>query len=349
VRITAAFPTGVTALLFDEAERRRRFEEAAVASLRERGFSEVILPILDYFEPYQSLLTREARDELYRFVDRDGELLALRGDFTPMLARLLAPRVESLPLPLRLFYRGDRVRYQEERPGRLREYYEMGAELLGAPGEAADEEMLDLFLRVLQLRDGISVRLVVGFAGALDRLLLECPAENRAALLRAIARRDRRAARQAGSAVLRVVEDGAPERASDLGDEAAPRLERLRALIERVERRFDRERVAISIDLAEFAEDTLDAQLQGTTETAPYYDGLMFRAYADGMTPVGGDGGGVAPAGGGLTAGRGGRYDRLFRRLGADLSAVGFSVSPDRLLGSGAPSSAPTTMARRTW
>jgi ATP phosphoribosyltransferase regulatory subunit len=343
VRITAAFPTGVTALLFDEAERRLRFEEAAVAALRQRRFSEVILPILDYFEPYESLLTREARDELYRFVDRDGELLALRGDFTPMLARVLAPRVGSLPLPLRLFYRGDRVRYQEERPGRLREYYEVGAELLGAPGAAADEEMLDLFLRVLQLRDGVKVRVVVGFAGALDRLLLECPADGRAALLRSIARRDRRAARQAGAALLRVVEDGAPAQAADLGDESATRLADLRALIDRVERRFDRERVSLSIDLAEFAEDTLAPELQGATETAPYYDGLMFRAYADG-TAHGGAGGG------GLTAGRGGRYDRLFRRLGADLAAVGFSVSPDRLLGSdAAPSAAPESKSRRAW
>ena len=319
MRITAAFPTGVTALLFDEAETRRRFEEAAVGELRGRGFSEVILPILDYFEPYESLLTREAREELYRFVDRDGELLALRGDFTPMLARVLAPRVASLELPLRLFYRGDRVRYQEERPGRLREYYEMGAELLGAPGEAADEEMLELFLRVLQLREGVRVRVVLGFAGALDRLLLECAAEGRAALLRAIARRDRRAARQASSTLLRVVEDGAPPSPADLGEEAAPRLERLRALIERVERRFDRDRVSLSIDLAEFAEDTLDSSLAAAAGTPPYYDGFVFRAYADGMA---------------LSAGRGGRYDRLFQRLGADLSAVGFSVSPDRLLGS---------------
>ena len=320
MRITAAFPTGVTALLFDEAERRRRFEEAAVTALRERGFSEVILPILDYFEPYESLLTREARDELYRFVDRDGELLALRGDFTPMLARVLAPRVATLPLPLRLFYRGDRVRYQEERPGRLREYYEMGAELLGAPGEAADEEMLDLFLRVLQLRQDVKVRVVIGFAGALDRLLLECAAEGRAALLRGIARRDRRAAREASSTLLRVVEEGAPASAADLGDEAAPRLERLRALVERVGSRFDAERVSLAIDLAEFAEDTLDPDLEAAADTTPYYDGIMFRAYADGTA---------------LTAGRGGRYDRLFRRLGADLAAVGFSVSPDRLLGSG--------------
>jgi ATP phosphoribosyltransferase regulatory subunit len=230
---------------------------------------------------------------------------------------VLAPRAASLELPLRLFYRGDRVRYQEERPGRLREYYEMGAELLGAPGDAADEEMLELFLRVLRLRDGVRVRVVLGFAGALDRLLLDCPPESRAEVLRAIARRDRRAARAAGATLLRVVEDGAPSSTSDLGDSAGRRLEILRALVERVERRFDRDRVSLSIDLAEFAEDTLDPSLAAVSGNPPYYDGFVFRAYADGMA---------------LSAGRGGRYDRLFRRLGADLSAVGFSVSPDRLL-----------------
>ena len=51
MRISAALPPGVTALLFDEAARRRRFEEIAVAAFEERGFSEVVLPILDYFEP----------------------------------------------------------------------------------------------------------------------------------------------------------------------------------------------------------------------------------------------------------------------------------------------------------
>ena len=128
MRISAALPPGVTALLFDEAAKRRRCEEMAVAAFEERGFSEVVLPILDYFEPYEALLTPQLRAELYRFVDRDGELLALRGDFTPMLARLLAPILDSLELPLRLFYRGDLVRYQQERPGRLREYYELGVD-----------------------------------------------------------------------------------------------------------------------------------------------------------------------------------------------------------------------------
>lgn len=318
MRITSAFPTGVTALLFEAAERRRTYEDSVVTELRSRGFAEVILPILDYFDPYEGLVSDSAREELYRFVDRDGELLALRGDFTPMLARVLAPRVGSLELPLRLFYRGDRVRHQEERPGRLREYYEMGAELLGVPGRDADEEMLELFLRILSIQSGPSLRVVLSFAGALDRLLLQQPADSRAGLLQALSRRDRRVVRQAGATLLQVVEEGRPVSPGDLGDEGALGLASLQELIAKVQAGCDDLEVTFNIDLAEFAQDTLDPELAAASGTPPYYDGPVFKAYVEGQA---------------LSAGRGGRYDRLFRRLGADLAAVGFSVSPDRILG----------------
>lgn len=317
MRITSAFPTGVTALLFEEAERRRRFEQLVIGELRERDFAEVILPILDYFEPYEALVSAEARDELYRFVDRDGELLALRGDFTPMLARVLAPRVGSLDLPLRLFYRGDRVRYQEERPGRLREYYELGAELLGESGESADREMLELFLTVLGLEPGVRLRVILGFAGALDRLLEGCEVGDRTELVRAVSRRDRLRARQASPVLLRVVEEGVPAAAEDLGEEEGAKLDRILALRDEVQQGFDPESVTLVVDLAEFAEDTLDPELAVAMGAPPYYDGIVFSAYVDGVA---------------LSVGRGGRYDRLFRRLGADLPAIGFSISPDRLL-----------------
>ncbi|MDX1383480.1 MAG: ATP phosphoribosyltransferase regulatory subunit, partial [Thermoanaerobaculia bacterium] len=314
----SGFPTGVKALLFEEAAARRRYEDEAVQLLLEAGFGEVVLPILDYFEPYEALVPPQAREELYRFVDRDGELLALRGDFTPMLARVLAPRLESLQMPMRVFYRGDRVRYQEERVGRLREYYELGGELLGVPGPEADAETLELVLRLLLLRPGARLRVVLGFAGALDGLLRELAAGERAEVLRAVATRDRRRARAVGPTVLEIVESGAPASPGALGDEAAARLEELVALCTEVAGRVDGDRVDLTVDLAEFAEDTLDPEVAAATGTTPYYDGFVFRAYADDTA---------------LSAGRGGRYDRLFRRLGADLPAVGFSISPDRLLG----------------
>ncbi|HEX6203249.1 MAG TPA: ATP phosphoribosyltransferase regulatory subunit, partial [Thermoanaerobaculia bacterium] len=296
-------------------------------------------------EPYEPLLTAARREELYRFIDRDGEVLALRADFTPMLARLLAPMLAAAPaaapaagsplaLPLRLFYRGDVVRYEEERPGRQREFYQVGAELLGVPGVAAEREMLRLFLALLATTAaaGRGVRVVVGFAGALDRPLAEAAAAGAdpAALAAALSRRERAAFSAAAAAgagwarTLRgVLEEGVPAQAEELGEAAAARFAEVEELV--AEMAAERPEMAIGLDLAELADQVLDPALEAAIAGAPaaaaagergYYDGLVFRAYA----------GAVA-----LPAGAGGRYDRLFRRLGAEVPAVGFSLGLDRL------------------
>jgi ATP phosphoribosyltransferase regulatory subunit len=338
VRISAALPHGVSALFAESARRRRSLETLLVHRLEEAGFEEVVLPIVDYLEPYEPLLTPASRRELYQFVDRDGELLALRADFTPMLARLIAPRVGVLDLPLRVFYRGDVVRFQEERPGRLRELFQLGAELVGEAGEGAEERMLRLFLELVTAGHEEPVHAVLGFAGALDRVLQEGaggdgpaidPGEARAALLR----RDREALRRTGLAVLlQVAERGVPDDPDALGPEAGQRLRGLLALRDRLATELPA--VRLSVDLAELATLSLaggpgastgaggaggraggedaDAALGGRS----YYDGLVFRAYL---------GAGALPVGGG------GRYDRLFRALGAEVPAVGFSVGLDRL------------------
>jgi len=56
--------------------------------------------------------TAHPQKQSYRFVDREGDLVAIRADFTPMLARTLAPTVAAGELPLRLFYRGDVIRVE---------------------------------------------------------------------------------------------------------------------------------------------------------------------------------------------------------------------------------------------
>ncbi len=316
MRVSAALPHGVHALFFDSARRRRRLEMALAGRLLDAGFDEVVLPILDYVEPYEPLMTAASRGELYRFIDRDGELLSVRADFTPMLARLLAPRLEALLLPLRLFYRGDVVRYEEERAGRQREFYQMGAELLGLPGEEAEHEMLRLFLDLLALAGGVLVQLVLGFGVALDRMLVGTVSDQ-GLLATAVARRERGEVRRAGSAgaaLLAVIEHGMPDDPEALGPEDAARLRGLLGLREELAAAFPA--VRLSVDLAEFAHQSLDPRLASMGGERPYYDGLVFRAYVGATAlPVGG----------------GGRYDRLFRSLGAEVPAVGFSLGLDRL------------------
>ena len=78
--------------------------------------------------------------------------------------------------------------------------------------------------------------------------------------------------------------------------------------------------ISVDVDLADFAGHVTDPRLAELLPGAAYYDGLMYRGYVGGAT---------------LPAGSGGRYDGLFRRLGADVSAAGFSLGLDRPPGGG--------------
>lgn len=138
------YPTGVRPLLIDAAARRKRVERRFVDALEGAGFSEIILPVLDYVEAYESVTSTASAKRAYRFIDREGELVALRADFTPMVARALAPVITDDDLPLRIFYRGDVIRCERSRLGASREMFQIGAEIVGDDSIAADVAILEL-------------------------------------------------------------------------------------------------------------------------------------------------------------------------------------------------------------
>lgn len=337
MRLSRPLPAGVSALLFDSAARLRRIEGALVAELDRAGYREAILPMVDYFAPYEPLLPAAARAELYRFADRDGELLALRADFTPLLARLLAPHLATLDLPLRLFYRGDVVRAPEAfsrgagggRVEAASEQYHLGGELLGRAehGAELEREAALRFARLFAVASGGRGRLVLGLAGALDELLVAAAGSAGAAeLARAVARRERSAARSGGAALLELVERGRPDDAGALGRSGGAALEALEALREEIVRAEPA--LAVGVDLAEFADFSSLGGI-GDAAGAPrdlrsYYGGLVMRGYLPGVARA------VAS---------GGRYDELFRRIGGsraadggeNIAAVGFSLRLDPL------------------
>jgi ATP phosphoribosyltransferase regulatory subunit HisZ len=137
------YPTGARPLLIEETARRRRIESRFVSVLEDAGFAEVVLPIIDFAEPYAEVMPRGSAKQSYRFTDRDGELVAIRSDFTPMVARALAPSLNG-NLPLRVFYRGDVIRCEATRLGANRELFQIGAEIVGDGSAEADVTILRL-------------------------------------------------------------------------------------------------------------------------------------------------------------------------------------------------------------
>ncbi len=311
-------PRGVQAFLFDAAERRRKAEDSVVRRLQEAGLREVILPVLDFAAPYAGV-TAEGDDRLYRFLDRQGNTLALRADFTPMAARVVAPRLSALSGAVSLFYRGDVVRDEETGVGRRREFAQVGAERYGDGRPEADGEMLALALSCLGDLPAERLRLTLGWSGLLERLLailapgLEVNGASELAVALSAAR-----ARHITELETRLSTAGAApavaaeaarallvgfDPSSDLFHStalagAAAELARAVAIA-----RAARPGLSVVVDLAD-------------TPQAPYYTGLTFSV--------------DAASGGGTIAG-GGRYDGLLGRFGTAAPALGFCIGLEAL------------------
>ncbi len=101
-------PPGVQCFLGEEARRRRRIEERVVSVFEGWGYEEIIPPLFDYADVFAG---EALGPRTYTFVGRDGSLLALRPDFTSLLAKIAAGRLADRPAPLRLYYSGEVLRY----------------------------------------------------------------------------------------------------------------------------------------------------------------------------------------------------------------------------------------------
>jgi len=95
-------------------------------------------------------LGAEQRRRLFKFTDAGGEVVALVGERTVPVARLVAGKLRSTPLPVRLCYAGPVLSADAGRFHQRRETYQVGAELVGARGATADAEVIALAARCLE-------------------------------------------------------------------------------------------------------------------------------------------------------------------------------------------------------
>jgi ATP phosphoribosyltransferase regulatory subunit len=245
------YPTGARPLLIEETARRKRIETRIVAMLESAGFAEVTLPIIDYSEPYAEVTGAAAAKQSYRFVDREGELVAVRSDFTPMIARALAPAISDAVLPLQVFYRGDVVRCEASRLGANREMFQIGAEIIGDATTTADVNVLTVAADVARAF-GITPLVIYSDASIVNALVAEYGEEMRTALV------TKRLPERYPPLVERLIAGDAT--LDDLGD--LPAASRLR-----------------EIATALHDDTTFVLHLDDAEESASYYTGLRFRLY----------------------------------------------------------------------
>jgi len=310
-------PPGVQCFVGAAARQRRAIEAAAVSVFEGWDYEEIIPPLYDYADAFASAALS---GKTYSFVGRDGSLLALRPDFTSLIAKIAAGRLADRPAPLRLYYSGEVLRYEPPKAGRQSELYQMGLEHLGGDARAADVEVLAIAVECLERLGVGGAVLALGhvgvFAGLVARTELTSSSLER--LRERVDARDAAGVAFAldGAGVTGAVRDavlhltslggdasvlGEARRAFAAFPAAIAALEELRETVGALQS-AGLGRV-VSVDLAE-------------VRGLDYYTGLVFRAYAPDL---------------GFELGAGGRYDTLLARFGRPMPAVGFMLGLDRV------------------
>ena len=150
---------GTHDLLGEELRRHHHVVDTARDLGGRYGFTEIETPIFEFTEVFSRTLgdtSDVVTKEMYTFTDRGGDSLTLRPENTAGVARAFISGGMQQSLPCKLFYQGPMFRYERPQKGRLREFHQIGVEVLGAPEPWADVEVIALgaqLLRALGIAD----------------------------------------------------------------------------------------------------------------------------------------------------------------------------------------------------
>lgn len=317
--IPGQIPYGVGDLFLEDAAHQRVLEARLRQTFAGWAYTEIIPPMLEYAEVLAGPAGNQLAGNMIRFVDRDGQTLALRPDLTIPTARAVGTKLYDEPLPLRLFYIGNVFRYEEPQAGRRREFSQAGFELIGAGTVAADVEVLSLTIAALHAAGLRTFQLTVGHIAFYHGLLaaLNLTPESRQTLSEAIDRKRQgdlaallptlpltfpaRRALQALPHLAGGAEVFAHALEICLTAEMAAAVEHLQAVYARL----------AAVGLASFISVDL-----GEIRGMAYYTGITFEGFAPGS---------------GAAICNGGRYDNLIGHFGPALPAVGCALVMDRV------------------
>ncbi len=107
------------------------------------GYQEYEGPFLEKIELYAAKSGEElVKEQAFVFPDRGGDLITLRPELTPTLARMVAQRQHQLTYPLRWWSFGPFWRYERPQKGRTREFFQWNIDLIGTNSPEGDAELV---------------------------------------------------------------------------------------------------------------------------------------------------------------------------------------------------------------
>lgn len=138
-------PRGTADLMPEQKARHNLVTDTARQVASRYGYSDMATPIFEFTEVFSRPLGASSdvvAKETYTLEDRGGASLTLRPEGTAAVMRAVLSAGLTQQLPQKLFYSGPMFRYERPQKGRMRQFHQVGAELIGPGGPLADAEII---------------------------------------------------------------------------------------------------------------------------------------------------------------------------------------------------------------
>jgi len=146
---------GTRDILPEEVKKWQYLEKVAREIFQKYGYEEVRTPIFEVTELFQRSIGEDTDiviKEMYTFLDKKGRSLTLRPEGTAGIIRaVIENNLYRQKRIARLYYLGPMYRYERPQKGRQREFYQIGAELIGPDNPASDVEIITLTLELFHV------------------------------------------------------------------------------------------------------------------------------------------------------------------------------------------------------
>lgn len=304
-------PKGTKDILPDEVFKWQYIEGKVKKIFENTGMKEIRVPVFEHTELFSRGVgetTDVVQKEMYTFEDKGGRSITLRPEGTAGVVRsYIENGMASMPTPIKLWYEMAMYRYENVQKGRLREFRQIGTEILGTSSYLADVEAIMLGVRIFEELNIPNVKLNLNSIGCpecrkkyqdalrefirpnLEKYCDTCKTRYEKNPMRILDCKEKRC---------KEMNQGAPIILDYLCDDCREHFENVKTMLTK-----------LGVDYE------IDA---GIVRGLDYYTRTVFEFVSedDGLTVLGG-----------------GRYDGLVKEVGGqDTPAVGFAMGVERLL-----------------
>jgi histidyl-tRNA synthetase len=163
-------PRGTFDVLPEDWPARRRVEAVSQGVLEAAGYRRIETPTFEATELFARGVgesTDIVQKEMYTFADAGGRSQTLRPEGTAPVARAyLEHGMHTLAQPVKLWYLSSFFRQEKPQAGRYRQFWQVGAEVIGSADPAVDAELIVLLHTILDEVGAREVRLRLSSLGS---------------------------------------------------------------------------------------------------------------------------------------------------------------------------------------